>query len=193
MSLTEEQIAEIRERCEKATPGPWRNSSGVMVIKDNPNGGLYIPVADMRLPVDSPDNRRANAEFIAHAISDIPALLDALEIRDDGIENLVLNIEAAFRSRDEWKTKYEAERARADYENSLREKWAEEYVRFRRLNKMNAKYALALESAITSMPRQHKCPLCIHHSKPAKESPCVGCSTAGTPGVDLWEFKEAES
>lgn len=53
MTLTEEQIEEIKARAEAATPGPWR---------------LY------GVALKKPD-----VDFLAHARDDIPALISALE------------------------------------------------------------------------------------------------------------------
>ena len=48
----------------------------------------------------------------------------------------------------------------------------------------------ALEKAIKSLPRQHKCLLCIHHNTPRMESPCSTCDTVsfGDSLEDLWAF-----
>lgn len=63
-----DRIAEIRKRCEAATPGPW----------DIILNGHNIKVE--RTP--------ANIDFIAHAREDIPYLLVQLAERDKEIERL---------------------------------------------------------------------------------------------------------
>ena len=78
---TDERCREIQDRWAKATPGPWR-------AVENPNG--YSGMTDIKGPdrVDTlattafhgwtPDERFANAEFIAHAVDDIGYLLSKL-------------------------------------------------------------------------------------------------------------------
>ena len=62
------QIDEIRARCDAATPGPWDAHPG-------PDYEYIFALGDGMAHVRGP----YNAEFIAHARQDIPALLDALE------------------------------------------------------------------------------------------------------------------
>jgi len=87
--MTEEQLVAIRAREAAATPGPW--------AKD---GSLYAPDVDITWADDEGeyvvgtiwDNGfviRADAEFIAHARKDIPALLaenDSLRAQLAGCE-----------------------------------------------------------------------------------------------------------
>lgn len=88
MTLTDEQIAEIRARVEAATPGPW----GVVMKGSIPTDELRCAVAAIRgnleyllatiengEPGGICDTEFANALFISHARDDIPALLSALE------------------------------------------------------------------------------------------------------------------
>jgi hypothetical protein len=71
--MTGEELAAIRERAESATQGPWEQPA--------------YPVGDMvyRLTDRSPDGliakceRPTDADFIAHARTDIPALLAELD------------------------------------------------------------------------------------------------------------------
>jgi hypothetical protein len=68
--ITSEELAAIRERAEKATPGPW--------IIDRVNGVIWS--ADGRRVFEiggyeEPDDH----EFFAHARDDIPRLLDEIE------------------------------------------------------------------------------------------------------------------
>ena len=65
--LTDELIAEVEARCSNATPGPWA-SYEYMVL----NAGEYSIVV-----CDSGENGESekDAEFIAHARTDIPDLL----------------------------------------------------------------------------------------------------------------------
>lgn len=59
-----QRIAEIRERAEKATPGPWNHSYY------NSVSSAYNNIGDM--------NTEGNAEFIAHSREDIEWLLSQL-------------------------------------------------------------------------------------------------------------------
>jgi hypothetical protein len=56
-----------RKRCEAATPGDWRVETFVSLFEifDEHGSSIY--------------NGKANREFIAHARSDLPAALEALE------------------------------------------------------------------------------------------------------------------
>ncbi|MCR8982286.1 ead/Ea22-like family protein [Brevibacillus laterosporus] len=69
--MTREEIGAIRERAEKATPGPWRRefSYGITIASDK-----YIVLDDEVGVIRYPD-----AEFIAHAREDIPKLLTEIE------------------------------------------------------------------------------------------------------------------
>jgi hypothetical protein len=86
--MSEKLLAEIRERLEKATPGPWVNEGDVVAdeqsivvgvesynwrfiahINSDTDDGLETP------PI-SPEEAKANAEFIANAPTDIAFLLD---------------------------------------------------------------------------------------------------------------------
>jgi len=74
--LSDERIAEIRERCDKATPGPWS--------VDEESGDVWVPsiwrsvaiIEDLDLPLVNPAADRA---FIAAARADMPDLLDEVE------------------------------------------------------------------------------------------------------------------
>ena len=80
--ITPLDIEAIRKRAEAATPGPWETSSGVSVYAEN---GSVINIAKCALAEEgygwsgsdysTMGYVLANAEFIAHARTDIPALL----------------------------------------------------------------------------------------------------------------------
>ena len=81
--LTEQELADIRARCEAATGGPWRfveegrdNTSGDSFIMTGPPRGRN---GDLYLTTDKRDGSHADYEFIAHARQDIPRLLDEVE------------------------------------------------------------------------------------------------------------------
>ncbi len=69
-------IEGIKERCEKATPEPWENNlhhwGDTVVEWDLAHGRL-------RLEGDGGPGFDDDAEFIAHARSDIPALISYIE------------------------------------------------------------------------------------------------------------------
>ena len=62
-----DRIAEIKARCEAATPGPWYKGNDTLVMKTE----SHAVVCDTRA--------RSDAAFIAHARDDIPDLLAELE------------------------------------------------------------------------------------------------------------------
>lgn len=100
MTPTDEQLREIRERLEKATPGPWDMFCGskVRAIK----GDLAVPIFESLAPIGWHKRKNlthkvlckaysdewANANFIAHAPTDISTLLGAIDERDAEIERL---------------------------------------------------------------------------------------------------------
>ena len=76
--MNAEQLAEIKARCEAATPGPWLNEPQDDSVWSGWDGSLQIahcqsvPGAGM---LHDRKVRRANGIFIAESRSDIPALL----------------------------------------------------------------------------------------------------------------------
>jgi len=79
MKLTQGQLEAIRQRAENATPGPWILSPE----KCGPDGqGVYEAesfghICEVGDPYPRGNNRpQENMEFIAHARTDIPLLLD---------------------------------------------------------------------------------------------------------------------
>ncbi len=92
-----DRIAEIRERMEKATPGPW----GVIREIDSTEYGDFAvhgvaPIAPLRWYSDNapahtvadPVERFEDAEFIAHSPDDIAFLLSRLSAITDALEFL---------------------------------------------------------------------------------------------------------
>lgn len=72
-------LNEIRARCESATPGPWETGGDVLG-----HFGIYQRIYKglvriARANSDVTANNRNNAEFIAHAREDIPALIAEIE------------------------------------------------------------------------------------------------------------------
>ena len=85
--LTPERLREIKERCERATPGPWIVSPNRHKAKDGSQWGIIEArirtvtggiVAHTICTWDG-DNGRANAEFAAHAREDVPVLVAEVE------------------------------------------------------------------------------------------------------------------
>ena len=72
----------IKKRCEAATPEPWKFVAGESNNQPTPDDCLGSIVGDdwilAEIKNDTPQPE-ANAKFIAHARSDLPAALEALE------------------------------------------------------------------------------------------------------------------
>jgi hypothetical protein len=93
--MTDEELTAIQDRADYATPGPWMADDkvedwvaqrvmhvGVYVRFYQPNGRLnHISFVDARIPGYTNGSLRplADAEFIAHAREDIPALLAEIQ------------------------------------------------------------------------------------------------------------------
>jgi hypothetical protein len=86
--MTPEELAAIRQRCENATRGPWSTTLGsgehlfTWVVRRHINGGITF-IADC-LPDGegltlAEKNHVPNMDFIAHARTDIPALLAEID------------------------------------------------------------------------------------------------------------------
>lgn len=71
-------VGAIREREQKATPGPWESTPNDSVVMWHESDEDPEPV---RINIGT--LHKGDAEFIAHARSDIPALLDALEAAEE--------------------------------------------------------------------------------------------------------------
>ena len=69
-------IEEIRERAEKATPGPW--AYGEFKTADRPDGALLIG-PKFKSTKSGVMYRVEDANFITHAREDIPALLAEID------------------------------------------------------------------------------------------------------------------
>jgi hypothetical protein len=74
-------LAQIRERADRATPAPWK-IWGMSVAADpvgNSNVDDCIDVAHTVMLDEHGKPRTFDAQFIAHARTDVPALVGALE------------------------------------------------------------------------------------------------------------------
>ena len=74
MSMTPERLQAIRARCEQATPGPWSWAPGYVLVSAR---GDRILVLDYTY--GPRQLTEADAEFVAHAREDVPALLEEVE------------------------------------------------------------------------------------------------------------------
>lgn len=68
--MTDEELAQIKERAEKATEGPWK-------CADTTDGAWLLDDAD--LIVAGTFGREEDASFTAHAREDIPKLIAEVE------------------------------------------------------------------------------------------------------------------
>lgn len=78
MSMTDEELEEIRLRCEAATPGPWKS---FVEGRDHTSGSNFIMVGERGNRGDDIELAGAtiaDQDFIAHARQDIPRLLDEI-------------------------------------------------------------------------------------------------------------------
>jgi hypothetical protein len=88
--LTDEQLAEIRERAEAATAGPWycgteyEQSKRGNYVASKATGGIVAAEQDgTDCELETHD-----AEFIAHAREDVPDLLAEIERLRDALEDI---------------------------------------------------------------------------------------------------------
>jgi hypothetical protein len=90
--LTPEQLAEIRERERKATPGPWSTGPSFFVWRrfvDTQDRKVSRPICECGAAAG---NNGEDADFIARARTDIPALLQHIEEQQREIEKLQYRI-----------------------------------------------------------------------------------------------------
>jgi hypothetical protein len=92
--MTREELEAIRKRCEAATPGPWSEDDGNIFSEElsaqrheaivrrlagskepHPDGGLGQPMGFIASTTQEQPNFDADADFIAHARTDVPKLL----------------------------------------------------------------------------------------------------------------------
>lgn len=89
--LTPERLAEMRERVEKATAGPWiRDGAGTeMTLLRTITGHGVCMFEDWA--EDIFPNNEANLAFVANAREDIPALLEEVERLQEFIRVLLID------------------------------------------------------------------------------------------------------
>jgi hypothetical protein len=67
-------LAAVRERCARATPGPWKS---YIEGRDHTSGSNFIMTSDQ--DIELLGATEADQEFIAHARQDIPLLLAEID------------------------------------------------------------------------------------------------------------------
>ncbi len=86
--MSELDVAAVRARCEAATAGPWEP---YFTVHGDPFvvSGRFLFPGDILATVSiaAEDYGRADALFIAHARTDVPALLDRLAVCEEGLAN----------------------------------------------------------------------------------------------------------
>jgi hypothetical protein len=92
-ALPREERDAIRARAEAATDGPWSAYGTVIAAYFEPNcggcSGIVSPAHEPSCGIEQiAQADAADAEFIAHARTDVPALLDALDAAEAEIERL---------------------------------------------------------------------------------------------------------
>lgn len=85
--MTPEEREAIRKRCEAATAGPWEWKDVTESFLFGPESMWVGEVINRELP-EPIENSKHDVEFIAHARTDIPALLSALDEAEKRIASL---------------------------------------------------------------------------------------------------------
>ncbi|MEU5772622.1 hypothetical protein ABZ819_04870 [Streptomyces venezuelae] len=76
--LSPQREAEIRERAEATTPGPWCTDAWEIYQGTEYQPGLSQWIGETCRGTSTPEQDRADAAFVAHAREDVPALLAEL-------------------------------------------------------------------------------------------------------------------
>lgn len=85
--MNEQELNEIKARAEAATPGPWRRYNW-----DHVSNGDEV-VCDTRPESNFPNEFAENADFIAYARTDVPALVAEVERLNGLVEALAIAVE----------------------------------------------------------------------------------------------------
>lgn len=88
------RLAEIKERAAKATEGPWASAPVQPLAAKEPVGWAVCRGYDWI--ADGPCSRQPDADFIAHARTDVPDLIAALEAAQARVAQLESVVEAAL-------------------------------------------------------------------------------------------------
>ena len=96
--MTDSELAAIRARCDAATPGPWWDESGTIHA---PAWAQWMPPGSTCHPAYTFGSNgidcAADADFIAHAREDIPALvaeIEWLQTELDQVANVIGRLQA---------------------------------------------------------------------------------------------------
>ena len=75
--MSEDELSAIEERAERATPGPWHAHRDADSIGLGPIVFVHIPRADKdrSYALTNGERENSNRDFIAHARTDVPALV----------------------------------------------------------------------------------------------------------------------
>lgn len=73
-NLSDEDLAAIQERCDAATPGPWK---AYIEDRDHESGSSFIQTARADIELSGASND--DYDFIANARQDIPRLLREID------------------------------------------------------------------------------------------------------------------
>ena len=74
MGMTDDELRIIKERCEKATPGPWIS---FIEGRDHTNGSSFIRTAGEDIELSGATD--ADQDFIASCRHDVPRLTEEIE------------------------------------------------------------------------------------------------------------------
>jgi len=77
--MTNEQLAEIRARLAAATPGPWTRSYEIVLLDDLGLRDWYAKLVGPSLHRHNHMMKTVDVDFIAHAPTDMAALLAEVE------------------------------------------------------------------------------------------------------------------
>jgi len=69
--MTEKDLFEIEQKCNRATKGPWKS---IIEGRDQTSGSSFISTSDEDIYVSNPTTNN-NQDFIASAKQDIPRLI----------------------------------------------------------------------------------------------------------------------
>ncbi len=78
-ALTDKEIAEIRERCDAASPGPW---ASYIEGRDHTSGSDFIMTGKGESrgeDIELTGATKTDQDFIAHARQDVPTLIAEIE------------------------------------------------------------------------------------------------------------------
>lgn len=91
MTDLDRKLAEIAGRADAAASGPWVKDEMKFVVSDPPRISVEdFQAYEIASMIGPTDYARANADFIAHARTDVPALLCLVAVLREQRDNLVV-------------------------------------------------------------------------------------------------------